>query len=63
MNFVDHVGFWCCKSGPINFCVSLPRTGFVPGEKIPINATIDNKSNFNINRTKAFIKQVCMIIF
>merc|ERR1712012_201205 len=35
----------CCKSGPNSVTMILTRSGSVPGEKLIINAEIDNKSN------------------
>lgn len=36
----------CCKSGPISGTIHLDRIGFVPGERIDINAEIQNLSSF-----------------
>jgi len=39
---------FCCKSGPLTCVVSLPCTGYVPGQVIPIVAEVDNISNIEI---------------
>lgn len=50
---------WCCKSGPITGTVHIPgRMGFVPGEKIPVEGEISNKSNVKINGWKVKLCQV-----
>ena len=48
----------CFTSGPISFVLKVDRSGYVPGEKILINAECDNKSTRNVDQTKASIKQV-----
>ncbi|GJQ68172.1 hypothetical protein Trydic_g10736 [Trypoxylus dichotomus] len=42
--------FCCCwcKSGPLTCVVSIPKSGYVPGEIIPIIAEVDNISNVEI---------------
>lgn len=35
----------CCKSGPITAVVSLPSSGYVPGQEIPMAVEVDNNSN------------------
>ena len=41
----------CCKSGPISVTMSLDRSAFVPGEKLTINAEVDNKSNKTMSKS------------
>ena len=41
----------CCKSGPISATMSLDRSGFVPGEKLTLNAEVDNKSNKTMSKS------------
>ena len=36
----------CCKSDPIIAKVSILKCGYVPGEELVFNASIDNKSNY-----------------
>jgi hypothetical protein len=38
-------GWFCCSKGPVVFNLTLPRTGFVPGEAIPFVAEITNFNN------------------
>lgn len=40
---------FCCKSGPLTVVVSLPQSGYVPGQVVPILAEIDNISNVAIS--------------
>ena len=34
----------CCESGPIQAQVQINRAGYVPGEYIYVNATVDNST-------------------
>ena len=47
----------CCKSGPISVTMSLDRSGFVPGEKLTLNAEVDNKSNKTMTRSEVKLLQ------
>lgn len=47
----------CCKDGPISAAVNLPRSGFVPGEKIPIIFKVDNKSDSAVSDSKVELVQ------
>eukprot|EP00116_Pleurobrachia_bachei_P004158 sb/3464420/ len=38
-------GCMCCKTGPLNASLSLPKTGYVCGETIYFSAEIENLSN------------------
>ncbi|KAF2885772.1 hypothetical protein ILUMI_20407 [Ignelater luminosus] len=43
--------FFCCcwcKSGPLTCVISIPCTGYVPGQVIPVVAEVDNISNVEI---------------
>lgn len=43
--------FFCCcwcKSGPLTCVVSIPKSGYVPGETLPIVAEVDNISNIEV---------------
>ena len=48
-------GYLCCKSRTLLSTIGIPRTGYAPGEKIPIYAYIENFSN------KTLIPQACLI--
>lgn len=52
--------FCCCwcKSGPLTCVVSLPCTGFVPGQTIPIVGEVDNISNVEVTLVKFKLKKV-----
>lgn len=43
---------WCCASAPLSVIVSIPITGFVSGQTIPILAEIDNQSNVDLEKVK-----------
>ena len=47
----------CCKSGPISATMSLNRSGFVPGEKLTINAEVDNKSHKTLSGSEIQLLQ------
>lgn len=40
---------FCCESGPLSMTVSLPCTGFVSGQIIPITLDVDNASDVVVN--------------
>nr|XP_045584934.1 arrestin domain-containing protein 17-like isoform X2 [Procambarus clarkii]XP_045584935.1 arrestin domain-containing protein 17-like isoform X2 [Procambarus clarkii] len=46
-----------CRSGPMSLVLRIDRSGFVPGEKILINAECSNMTKNKINSTKAVIHQ------
>lgn len=39
--------FWC-KSGPISITITVPHSGFAPGESVYCPAYIQNLSNINV---------------
>lgn len=41
---------FCCKSGPLSVIVTVPVTGFVSGQIIPIIAEVDNASNVTVEK-------------
>ena len=50
-------GCLCCTTGPLSSTVNLPRTGYAPGETIPVYAEIENLSDKEMNKTQAILKQ------
>ena len=50
-------GCLCCTSGPLSSTVNLPRTGYAPGESIPVYAEIENLSDKEMNKTQAILIQ------
>lgn len=52
--------FCCCwcKSGPLTCVVSLPCTGYVSGQVIPITAELDNISNVEVLNIHFALKKV-----
>ncbi|XP_042871044.1 arrestin domain-containing protein 3-like isoform X2 [Penaeus japonicus] len=47
-----------CKSGPLSMVLRVSRSGYVPGEKIMINAECSNKTNDVVDYTEANIHQI-----
>ncbi|KAG5679842.1 hypothetical protein PVAND_009379 [Polypedilum vanderplanki] len=43
---------WCCASAPLSVIISVPVTGYVSGQSIPILAEIDNQSNVDVEKVK-----------
>ncbi|CAD6995998.1 arrestin domain-containing protein 17 [Ceratitis capitata] len=41
-----------CKSQPLDIQVSLPQTGYVPGQTIPINVLVSNETNVKVEELK-----------
>lgn len=48
-----------CKSGPLSFDMSLPITGYVPGQEIHVGAYVQNMSNVSAESVKFKIRKVC----
>ena len=48
----------CCMSGPISVTVYTNKSGYVPGERIIVNAEIENLSNLNIRASHVKLMQV-----
>jgi len=46
--------FWCCccATPPLAIVVSLPVTGFVSGQAIPLLAEVDNQSSIEVEKVK-----------
>ena len=40
--FAKTLGMGCCTSAPINIEIQINKTGFVPGEYVVINGSIEN---------------------
>lgn len=55
---IKHFCCWCCESEPLITTVTLPCTGFSPGENIPITISYNNQSDVKILKTKITLKQV-----
>lgn len=49
---------FCCRSGPLSLTVSLPVTGYVSGQTIPILAECDNASNVKVNAIKFILRKL-----
>jgi len=48
---------WCCKTGPLNGEVACNKTGYVPGEVVVVNATLENLTNTDLPFTKINLKR------
>lgn len=50
--------FWMCclESSPLLLKVTIPFSGFCPGQKVPIYIVIDNQSHVNVKCTKITLK-------
>lgn len=48
--------FWC-RSGPLSMVVRIPRSGYVPGQKILLNAECSNMTRNKVSYSKASLKQ------
>lgn len=40
-----------CKSGPFKMTVTIPMSGFAPGQNIPVTVAVNNKSKIDCERT------------
>eukprot|EP00095_Tigriopus_kingsejongensis_P010743 maker-scaffold277_size226016-snap-gene-0.23 protein:Tk10743 transcript:maker-scaffold277_size226016-snap-gene-0.23-mRNA-1 annotation:"arrestin domain-containing protein 3" len=57
---MDHKNLccFCCRSGPISAVVRMPKTGFVPGEVLVLDAEVENKSSRTMNRSQVRLMQI-----
>ncbi|CRK98601.1 CLUMA_CG012197, isoform A [Clunio marinus] len=61
--FDEEVKKFCClfcESEPLYIKVTLPRTGFAPGEEIPVTIDFKNKSNEEIRGGKIYVKRIIL---
>lgn len=49
---------WCCKSDPVTLTVRLPKSGFVAGDRIPVNIQIHNRSSKNVGSSLIELKRI-----
>jgi len=48
---------WCCASGPIVTEMRMPKTGFLPGELIPVIVKVTNGSSRSIKQIQVILIQ------
>ena len=41
---------WCCTSDPFNITVTVPVTGYIPGQSIPLTIECENRSDVDIEK-------------
>lgn len=46
-----------CQSDPMIMTVTIPYSGFTPGQVIPVTINFDNKSSIKVDRTKVNFKR------
>ncbi|EDV93350.1 arrestin domain-containing protein 2 [Drosophila grimshawi] len=49
---------WPCSSAPLQLQLSLPQTGFVSGQAIPVNMTVTNDSHIRIEMLQVSLAMV-----
>lgn len=49
---------WCCRSGPLTLVTTVPRTGYLPGEKINFLVECDNTSRIDVLSVKLFLREI-----
>lgn len=52
--------FYCglCKTAPLYFAVSIPISGFVSGQNIPVSVEINNESRIDVEDIKITLKKI-----
>lgn len=48
---------FCCRSGPLSVITTVPVTGYVSGQTIPITCECDNASNVGITSVKFILRK------
>ncbi|XP_023159769.2 arrestin domain-containing protein 17 isoform X2 [Drosophila hydei] len=49
---------FCCRSGPLAVITSIPQTGYVSGQILPITCEVDNTSNVNLTAVKFELRKL-----
>lgn len=49
---------FCCRSGPMAVITSIPQTGYVSGQILPITCEVDNASNVNLTAVKFELRKL-----
>lgn len=50
---------WCCRrQGEIRLELSLPRSGFTPGEAIPASALVSNQTSLTVRPRLRLVQNV-----
>lgn len=49
---------FCCRSDPLMMTATLPFTGFVPGQNVPVTVNYSNKSNVSVDKTTITLKRI-----
>lgn len=47
-----------CRSGPLIVTVTLPCSGFVPGQRIPVTVSYNNNSDIEVKKTRIYLKRI-----
>lgn len=50
------------KSDEFNMIVTIPQSGYVPGQNIPVTINYINKSSVKVERTKICLKKIIRYI-
>lgn len=53
---------WSCKTRPLILNVSIPFSGYVPGQSIQVTIKIDNQCGFGVSQTKMSLVKVFTFI-
>ncbi|KAG7300439.1 hypothetical protein JYU34_016060 [Plutella xylostella] len=48
----------CCASAPLSVDLQAPVTGYCPGQAIPIQLDVENKSNVQLHLIKVFLRKL-----
>ncbi|CCD64823.1 Arrestin C-terminal-like domain-containing protein [Caenorhabditis elegans] len=55
----ENISFCCFQGGILEMSLNIPKTGFVPGETVPLNVHLINHSSTSVNNIKAQMLQQC----
>lgn len=58
MQFEKTFCCFCCASPPLAVDVQAPVSGYCPGQAIPVQIDVDNKSNVQLHLVKVFLRKV-----
>lgn len=57
MEYMRSFCCWPCRSGPLSMVATLPQSGFVPGQTVPVSVSIVNASNVTIDYVRFTLRK------
>lgn len=52
---------FCCGSPPLSINISIPVSGYVSGQSIPVKVNVENQSGITVDKVKLILQKVCIL--